>query len=118
MTFSDYKFDVMWKNDVISSVSITNNRKTVEIKTFDDCVGKQPFCNGNHTLQRVYDFLEYRCFEKARPDCDEILEYYGLTEYNPWEIVKKTHGRLWEDYLWIRFEGENLTWDDVRNGKE
>lgn len=54
-----------------------------------------------------------RCFEEARPDKYELLNRLGLTEYNPWEIVKVTHGRLWDDYLWIKFEGEDLTWKDV-----
>jgi hypothetical protein len=30
------------------------------------------------------------------------------------EIVKITHGALWDDFYRIRFAGECLTWDDVR----
>ncbi len=41
----------------------------------------------------------------------------AFESYNPWEIVRKTHGFLWDDYMWIRFEGETLTWEDVNLGK-
>lgn len=29
---------------------------------------------------------------KGRPDIMEILKNIGLSEYNPYEIVKRTHG--------------------------
>lgn len=32
MKFTDYIFDVMWKDELITSVSITENRKRIEIK--------------------------------------------------------------------------------------
>lgn len=62
----------------------------------------------------ILDFLKSRCFEETRPDKREILEMLGLSEYNPLEITKKTHGRLYHyDTMWIRWEGETLTWEDV-----
>ena len=57
--------------------------------------------------------LEMRCFEKERGDIWEILEHLGLEEYNPQEMVKKTHGVSYNDYIWFRFPGENLTAKDV-----
>ena len=38
----------------------------------------------------------------------------SVSEYNPWEIVKKTHGVMFEDFIWVRFEGEALVWEDVK----
>lgn len=115
ITFTDYAFDVMWKDELTASVSITNNRKNIEVTKYSNDIAKQPFWGGNIDIYRIYEFLEYRCFEEARPDKVVILELLGLTEYNPWEIVKKTHGRLYEDFLWLRFPGETLTWKDVSN---
>lgn len=34
--------------------------------------------------------------------------------YEPFLICKKTHGVILGDYSWIRFEGETLTWEDVK----
>lgn len=33
---------------------------------------------------------------------------------NPWEWVRISHGVMFDDFLWIRFPGENLTWEDVK----
>ncbi len=49
----------------------------------------------------------------GRPDIYEILEQLRLREYNPYEIVKKTHGVSWNDYILFRFPGGNLTSKDV-----
>ena len=117
MIFEDYCFDVMNKDDLIAKVAITNNRKTVNIERFCDIPAIQPFCGSKLDLERVYEFISYRCFEEGRPDKDELLSLLGLKEYNPWEIVKVTHGRLWEDFLWIRFPGETITWKDVSYGR-
>jgi hypothetical protein len=44
-----------------------------------------------------------------------FLEDMGLSAYNPWEIVKITHGVMLEDFVWIRFDGEDLKWNDVKH---
>ena len=115
MKFTDYIFDVMWKDELITSVYITENRKRIDIIKYSDDIVKQPFWGGKVDIHRIYEFIEYRCFEEARPDKMKLLHAIGLDEYNPWEIVKKTHGRLYEDFLWIRFPEEDLTWKDVSN---
>jgi len=57
--------------------------------------------------------MEMRCWEKGRPDINEILNHLGLSEYNPYEIVRKTHGVSYNDFIWFRFPGEKLTSKDV-----
>lgn len=113
-----YNFSVLWKNEVTAEVSIKedeNGFKTLNyIKRYTDDIAKQPFGGTRINLARVYEFLEGRWFERDRPDVPEQLAYLGLTEYDPWEIVKKTHGVMFEDFIWVRFEGEKLTWDDVK----
>lgn len=113
MVFSDYAFDVMWQDELIASVAITENRKKIEVKKYSEELAKQPFWGGKVDLFRIYNFLEDRCYEMGRPDMPEILKQMNLKEYNPWEMVKITHGRIYEDCLWLRFPGETLTWKDV-----
>lgn len=113
-----YNFSVLWKNEVVAEVSVAEEPdgfKTLNyIRRYTDDVGKQPFGGSRLDLKRVYEFLENRWFERGRPDVLWQLEGLGLSEYNPWEIVKKTHGVMFEDFIWIRFEGEELTWEDVK----
>lgn len=108
------KFSVMWKNEKTADVSISEDRKTVEIKKYTDDICKMPFGGNNDTIERVYNFISGRWISISRPDVMERLKDLGLSEYNPWEIIKKTHGIMWEDSLWIRFDGENIAWEDVR----
>ena len=49
-------------------------------------------------------FLEERCIPRGRVGLREYLETIGLDEYAPWEIVKKTQGRMAEDQQWIEIE--------------
>jgi len=48
--------------------------------------------------------LEERCIPRGRVGLREYLEIIGLDEYDPWEIVKKTQGRMAEDQQWIEIE--------------
>ena len=65
------------------------------------------------TRYQLNRILELRCWERDRADINELLENIGLQEYNPQEIVRKTHGVSFNDYIWIRFPGEKLTSKDV-----
>lgn len=43
----------------------------------------------------------------------QILQNLGLEEYNPYDIVRVTHGFFYEDMIWLQFNGENLKLEDV-----
>ena len=49
-------------------------------------------------------FLEERCIPRGRVGLREYLESIGVDEYAPWEIVKKTQGRMAEDQQWLEIE--------------
>lgn len=66
--------------------------------------------SSNPTLSDFDKFLESRCFERTREDAPQLLKWYGLAEYTPLGICKKSFGRKMEDTVWIRF-------DDMENTK-
>lgn len=109
------RFSVMWKDEKTADVFVSDDHKTVEIKKYSDVIYKMPFGGNNDTIERVYNFISERWIPAARPDMKDRLHDLGLTEYNPWEIIKKTHGVMWEDFIWIKFEGEDITWEEARN---
>ena len=65
-------------------------------------------------MKRVYDFLKSRCYEDERADLKEILDQAGLKSNNPWKWARITHGVTYEDFFWIKFDGEILTWEEVK----
>lgn len=106
-------FDVMFEDEVVASICIENNR-LIKAETYTDITFKQPFLKKPISIEYVKAFLESRTVDRNKPDIQDILRSLGLGEYNIIEILKKTHGTDFDDFTWVRFKGENLTWKDVK----
>lgn len=114
----DYmKFDVMLINKVIAFVDLKpNNGKSPYVINFIDDFNKQfsPNMEGHITLEEIDRWLKWRTFPHTRVNAKELLESIGLHSYNRWAIVRKTHGVMADDEIWIRFKGEeHLKHQDV-----
>lgn len=108
------EFTVMCMDRPVANVKIADDKKCVEIeKLIPDSI-LQPFSGTKLDMERVYQFLKGRCYEDGRADLHEILEQAGMKDNNPWEWMKITHGVTYEDTYWIRFPGEDLTWQEVK----
>lgn len=109
-----FVFDTYFMNQKTSHVEMDRERMKVVYKRFSDEIPTVPYLFDYPTFEQMYDFLISRCMPKGRECLPEYLEYCGLKEYNPYEIVKVTHGVMWEDFLWLKFPGENIAWEDVK----
>ena len=107
----DYTFEVYWKDEITARVYVKGGRVTVS--RYVEHPLKQLFADKNMTRYQLNKILELRCWDRNRADIDEILRHLGLKYYNPYEIVRKTHGVSYNDYIWFRFPGEKLTSKDV-----
>ena len=107
----DYSFEVYWKDELTASVRVEG--KDVLVSRYTDHPLRQLFASEKMTRPQLNRILELRCWDRGRDDINELLAHLGLTEYNPREIVKKTHGVSWNDFIWFRFPGEKLTGKDV-----
>lgn len=105
------KFQIMWKNKEVATVETFKDTDAVTIKRSPDF---PQFLNNTVDRRRVYEFIKSRCVEENRADIKAILSEMKLAEYNPWKMVQITHGVDWDDFYWIRFEGEDIRWEDVR----
>lgn len=108
---NNYTFEVYWKDEITARVYV--KEKDVIVSRFTDHPLKQLFAEKKMTRYRLNQILELRCWDRGRADIDDLLKNIGLTEYNPQEIVGKTHGVSFNDYIWIRFPGEKLTSKEV-----
>ncbi len=106
-------FDYMNKDDVCSHVEVDLTTKQILCEDFTDVKHHLVFAKRPHTIDNLNFFFETRCFPRGREDEKDILEFLGLRQYNPLDIVRKTHGAMHKDFCWIRFEGETLKWEDV-----
>lgn len=108
---NEYSFEVYWKNEITARVYV--HRSEAIISRFVEHPVKQLFAKNRMTRDQINRVLELRCWDRGRPDLPELLQSIGLTEFNPQEIVRRTHGVTWNDFIWFRFPGENITCKDV-----
>lgn len=106
-------FTIMWENEECTHVILDETNLPIIVERFIKTIPKQPLFSDKLNRNHIQTFIESRCFERVRPDKDVLLEALGLNIYNPWEIVKKTHGFMYHDKCWIRFSGETLTWEEL-----
>ena len=109
-----YNFTVFHENTPVAHVSVSDDHKSVHIEKLVPDGMIQPFCGNKLNLERVYNFLKDRCYEDCFVGLDEVLKTQNMKSNNPWEWNRKTHGITWEDFFWIKFEGEDIEWEDIR----
>lgn len=111
-------FSIMFEDEVICDIKF----RPFGVKQYSDNNLIRPFLkeDGLVTLEDVEEWIEYRCFPRNRANKKELLEYLGLdlVGYVPLEILRKTHGVMSGDYLWAKFEGEDLAYKDLPGHKE
>ncbi|MCG7336186.1 hypothetical protein MHZ95_13015 [Sporosarcina sp. ACRSM] len=68
---------------------------------------------GYITIEELEKRLKWCTIPPTRVNADELLASLGMQAYNRWSIVRKTHGVMVDDEIWLRFEGETLKHKDV-----
>jgi len=108
------EFTIMEKNDEMAEVAIRDG-KLLTFKLLP-ASKKHPFFASEDivTYATIFSWLEDRCVPPERPNIKELLASIGLDEYNVFEIVKRTHGVIYDDFEWMRFKGESIVWEDVK----
>lgn len=109
------EFDYLNKDNVSTHVRADSATGIVEVQDFTDVLHHQFFAKRPHTIEYLNEKLESRCFPRTQAGAELLLEALGLQQYNPLDIVRISHGRLFKDFNWIRFAGEDLTWADVED---
>jgi len=107
----DVKFQVLWKDRITAEVEIKDNK--AHIKKYDPDPIRHLFPWEDTDAYHVAEILEGRCWPRNRDNINDLLHACGLKEYDVMRIIKATHGCMYNDETWIRFEGENLTYSDV-----
>lgn len=107
-----YNFKTYWKDELTAEVITEKSR--VYIKRYTTHPAKQLFCKDEITRFELGQVLELRCWDRNRANLNLYLEELGVKEFNPYEICRRTHGVMVQDFIWFQFEGENLTFEEVR----
>ena len=109
-------FDVMWMDDIIANVELKpTDGSTPSVIDYIEDFNKQfsPTMEGHITIEELERWLKWRTFPPTRVNAKELLASLDMQAYNRWGILRKTHGVMADDEIWIRFKGETLTHRDV-----
>lgn len=107
----DFSLEVWWKNRLTAKVHSEGTK--VYVESTEKNPMKRLFPNMTLSRYQASEVLKMRCWDPGRPDIRELLAACGLTKYVPLDIVRKTHGVSYNDFLWIKFPGEDLRAEDV-----
>lgn len=109
------EFDFLYMDMLCTSVKANFTTGVVERVDYVNEPILTVFGKLEPNIDNLLLFFQERVFPDTRPDTYDMLEFMGLKEYNPLDICKKTHGKCWEDEMWIRFKGEDLDWNTVKD---
>lgn len=104
-------FSVMWENEKTADVHVDGSK--VIIKRYVLHPAKQIFCKDEMTRYELGQIMRTRCWDEHRDGLKRLLKAIGLSEYNPYEICRKTHGVMFQDKIWFCYKGEQLSYEDV-----
>ncbi|WP_217349529.1 hypothetical protein [Herbaspirillum sp. VT-16-41] len=102
-------FDVMLFDELIATVNLKpKGSDKPYVVNYIEGFNKQfsPNPEGYITREEIERWLKWRTFPKTRANANEILSALGINSYNRWAIVRKTHGVMADDEIWLRFKGE------------
>lgn len=97
-------FDVYWKDEVAGR--------------FVDGVPEQYVHNTKLDYVFTHDWYELMCrrvLVSSRWN-EGYASYFGIRDWDPVAICRKTHGFMYSDYLWIKFPEDpaELDWETVQ----
>ena len=105
----------MYKDELVAKYTLDSLKNKVYIEQVRNKFLDRNF--GNNTvinMQEFDHFLESRCFPRQRQSCKEVLESLKLETYDPLAICLRTYGRQWDDYYWLKQEGEEISYASIK----
>lgn len=106
-----YKFDYMYEDNIMSTVTVYSDG-SVDEKDFTDIIIFRANCKNEKDVEDLFSSM---VFDKNRPDKWEIIEHLNLPcVYDPYLIIRETRGLMAASCQWVRFEGDTITWQELR----
>lgn len=103
------------KENLISKINADFLSGEVTFENFTDDINILPFgIRKKATLEDFYNFLNDRAMPESRFNCKEVLDDIKHQCYDLIEIVKYNKGTSVEDQGWIKFEGDDTTYEDIK----
>lgn len=104
------------KDQLLAELDFDMLTKSVcNYKTYsDDFVWLPAGKSKDLSFAKFEDFLESRCPSRHYMGLKEKLRLLNVEVYDPLAIVQATHGRMMCDYIWVRFDDEPISYEDMK----
>lgn len=109
--YDGYNFEVYCDRELCSKVITKDNKVYIERYILHPL--KQIFYKDEMNIFELSQVLKLRCWDDNREDLKELLAAIGLFDNNPFEICRKTHGMMYQDHIWFKYEGEDIGYEDT-----
>ena len=110
-------FNYMCINKLCTHVRVNFETGAVYAEDFSEDPLMTAFGERPATMETILEFLKDRCFPSNRGNQKELLGLINVDTYTVLDILRKTHGTMYEDFFWIRFADEDINWSDVNPRK-
>jgi len=101
----------MYKNTTCAKIIFDRRTEEVNVENYIDNILFLPFgVNKNPTWHDFELLMEDMVIPKTRGNLRECLELINVDHWDPYLIIKKTHGFMRATKTWVKFENEG---DDV-----
>ena len=108
----DQHIQLLCGNKIVTDLVIKNGKLTY-VKYSED-FNEQLFGYEPIDFEYLYIIFESRIFENNNPKkTEKLLLFYGLNEYDVYDILKITHGVQDNDEFWFKFDKE-IENDNIR----
>lgn len=108
MAIGIMSFNIMFKQAKIFRVEVKSD-VPIRVISFDKDNTywyAHPFNLNPLTTENLMLYFRERIFPENRGNAKEILRYLGISHYDPYLIVRKTHGVSISDFVWLQFDDE------------
>lgn len=112
------KFEYYEKDKLNTKVSVDYVKQEIIVENFTDDIVEQAFGKRKITMDIIDEFFRERVFPETRVNCKDILEGLGLRNFDAEAIARITHGVLIHDFNWIRFDEEEIGWEEIKKFRE
>ena len=90
------------KSTLCSLIYADETTREIYAKNYSDIPVKTALgIKANPSWKDLEEFIESRCIPRSRAGLQHYLDVLGISAYDPWDIVKKTQGRMAEDEQWL-----------------
>ena len=97
------KYEYYDRDTLCSIIDVDFTTKQVRVENKVDSILDTAFgVNTEPTWDDFLIFLESCCIPRTRCGLNYYLDAVGVPEYDPIQLVEKTHGRMAEDHKWLK----------------